>query len=130
MHTPQTQTLFKKMNARRRELGMSCAALAQRSGVSMPTVVRILSGNRAQARFENVLAIAEALGMTMRIEATTNVEELREAQAEEKAAQLIALVQGTSGLEGQGLDADTLAQMKRRTVHELLAGSKRTLWGD
>lgn len=96
----------------------------------MPTVVRILSGNQVQARFENVLAIAEALGMTLRIEATTSVEDLREAQAEAKAAQLIALVQGTSGLEGQGLDVVTLEQMKRRTVHELLAGSKRTLWSD
>jgi transcriptional regulator with XRE-family HTH domain len=121
---------FKILDARRRRIGMSYAALAKKSGVSMTTVVRILSGKHPAASFENVLAIAEALGMETRFLEGAPAGEFCEHRALEKAEQLIRMLQGTSGLEGQALDADTLGQMKRQTVCELLAGSKRRLWSD
>jgi transcriptional regulator with XRE-family HTH domain len=109
---------------------MTYAALAKRSGVSMPTVVRILSGGNEHASFGNVAAIAEALGMTIDIVAKERSQTFLEKQAEEKARRIVAMVQGTSGLEAQAVDANTLDEMTRRTVHELMAGSPRRLWGD
>ena len=123
-------TLLRTLDARRRELGMSHAVLAQRSAVSLPTVQRILSGNHTTASFANVVAIADALGMCLKFGATVEPEKLRRVQARQKAKRLVRMVQGTSGLEGQAVDADTIRRLEERTVHELLAGSNRRLWGD
>ncbi len=56
--------------------------------------------------------------------------DLKREQAERKARKLVSLVQGTSGLEGQAVDGQTLESMVERTTHELLAGSNRRLWSD
>jgi transcriptional regulator with XRE-family HTH domain len=107
---------------------MTHAQLARKSGVSKPTVVRILSGGHAAAALSNVMAIAQALGMSLDLTPRVPAEDLLREQAERKAATLVGMVQGTSGLEGQGVDRETLERMKRQTVHELLAGSRRRLW--
>ncbi len=56
--------LSDRLNQRRQELGLIVETLAKRSGVSRPTVQRILSGSNPTASFANVLAIAEALGLS------------------------------------------------------------------
>ena len=121
--------LTSALERRRRELGMSRAVVARRSGLSLPTVQRILSGGGETAAFVNVLAIANALGIRLEVRAE-DADEILERQAREKARHLVALVQGSAGLEGQAVDERSLKQMERRTVHELRAGSKRRLWGD
>ncbi len=113
---------------RRRQLGMSCAVLAKRAGVSLATVQRMLGGNLDSATMANVRAVAAALGLDLEMHASTSAQEFCERQAEAKAKQLVDLVQGSSGLEGQGVDAETLSQMVQQTIHELMAGSKRKLW--
>lgn len=125
---PALASMFQTLERRRHDLQMSFATLATRSGVSMPTVVRILSGRHAAPALDNVAAIAAALGLTIEFAATESAERMRMRQAKDKAAALVGMVQGTSGLEGQGLDAPTLRQLRRRTERELLAGSKRNLW--
>lgn len=122
-------TFYHTLDARRKKLGMSCAVLARISGVSLPTVVRILSGKSPTAAFANVLAIIKALGMHLTLEESDSTN-LLEAQARKKAATLIGLVQGTSGLEGQAVDKKSLERMRRQTALELLAGSKRILWSE
>lgn len=122
--------LIRQLETRRRLLRLSYAALARRSGVSMPTIVRVLSGTHLQASFANVVAIAEALGMTVDVRSHIPVGEFLERQANEKAKRLVQMVQGTSGLEAQAVDDDALRQMTRQTVHELLAGSRRRLWSE
>lgn len=121
---------FRLLDNRRRELGMSYAALAKRSGVSMATVVRILSGNHLEASFRNVAGIADALGVRINFAGTVAVRKLRHKRAQEKARKLVGLVQGTSGLEGQAVGNGVLAEMTRDATVELLAGSKRNLWSD
>jgi hypothetical protein len=96
----------------------------------MPTVFRILSGSQPAASFAAVVAVANALGMTVEISQIGGTGRLREQQATKKAARLIETLQGTSSLEEQGLDGATIEEMKHRTVHELLAGSSRRLWGE
>lgn len=119
---------LKQLDARRRALGMSHTVLAERSGVSQPTVQRILAAQHATPTFANVLAIANALGMRPRFGSELSVEEMREAQAKKKAERIVSMVQATSGLEGQGLGEETVTQMIVRTIHELMAGSSRNLW--
>jgi transcriptional regulator with XRE-family HTH domain len=126
----QVKTLFDKLDQRRRMLGMTYSALSKRSGVSVPTLVRILSGSQSAASFAAVVAVANALGMDVEISQIARAERFREQQAKTKASRLIETLQGTSSLEEQGLDGDTIEDMKRRTVHELLAGSSRRLWGE
>lgn len=41
-----------------------------------------------------------------------------------KARQIMAMLQGTMGLEGQGLDRKILRDMKKRTISDLLAMSR------
>ena len=95
----------------------------------MPTVFRILSGQHKQASFDNIRMIAETLGMDIQARPTLPAHELLQKTAEEKARQLVGLVQGTSALESQAVGDEAVNEMTRRTVHELLAGSPRKLWG-
>ena len=48
---------------------------------------------------------------------------------QKKARQLIGLVQGTSALEAQAVDAQELEDLTEQTTNVLLAGSPRRLWG-
>ncbi len=40
------------------------------------------------------------------------------------------MVQGTSALESQAVDAATYQRLIEKSVHELLAGSPRRLWSN
>jgi len=124
------QAMLQTLDCRRRELRMSVTAIAKRSAVSLPTVARILSGRFPYASFANVAAIADALGMVLKLESVMDADDFREDQAQRKARQLVAMVQGTSALEAQAVDDRTLDAMTRQTVHELLTGSPRALWSE
>jgi transcriptional regulator with XRE-family HTH domain len=127
---PEVAPLFLALDQRRRDLGLSYDLLAKRCGVSRPTVQRILSGRQVAASFSNILAIAGSLGLALRFDSEVAPPELKREQAERKAKKLVALVQGTSGLEGQAVDRETIELMVERTTHELLAGSTRRLWSE
>jgi transcriptional regulator with XRE-family HTH domain len=120
--------LLNRLDDRRQALGLSVHDLATRSGLSMMTVNRILSGNHPNASWANVLAIARALGLDVEFNPSADVEELREQQAARKADELTRMIQGTSALEAQALDPTQLDQMRRRIARELLTGSNRMLW--
>jgi transcriptional regulator with XRE-family HTH domain len=107
---------------------MSQNALAVRSGVSLPTVQRILAGDHCSPRLSSVMALANALAMRLELEPQSDVDEVLEREARRKAERLVGMVQGSAALEGQGLDAATRERMIQRTVHELRAGSRRKIW--
>jgi transcriptional regulator with XRE-family HTH domain len=117
----------RELTRRREALGMTHGALAARSGVSEPTVKRILGGHLAEASFANVAAIANALGVPL---GATEIDpdELCRQQARKKAEQVARLVQGTSALESQAVDEHAYRRLVERSYHELLAGSRRRLW--
>jgi transcriptional regulator with XRE-family HTH domain len=121
---------YDRLNQRRQELGLSVETLAKRSGISCATVQRVLSVSNPTASFANVLAIAEALGLSLRLDARIDVGTMKRDQAVGKARRLVPLVQGTSGLAGQAVDKKTLEAMVEQTTHELLSGSKRRLWSE
>lgn len=74
--------MLKNLDDRRRELGLSYELLSKRSGVSRPTVQRILSGHHAAASFANIVAIARSLGLGIRFDSTVNAHDLEREQAE------------------------------------------------
>lgn len=125
--TPKPSNTTSRLSARRHELGMSYPALAERSGVSEPTVKRILSGQ--DASFANVTAVAAAMGLKLGFE-ETDAQDLRRAQAEKKARHIARMVQGTSALESQAVDDATYQRLVEKSLHELLAGSSRRLWAN
>lgn len=118
-----------QLRSRREALGMSFSVVARRSGVSEPTVKRILGGHLGEASFANVVAIAQALGMSFGIE-QIDPDELCRRQARRKAERAARLVQGTSALESQAVDAQTYNRLVEKSYHELLAGSRRKLWSE
>jgi len=117
------------LDRRRRELGLTFAALSSRSGVSEPTVKRILGGRLGEASFTHVVAIARALGSPISAD-LQDVDEMVREQARRKAEGIARLVQGTSALEAQAVDDAEYCRLVDRSYHELLAGSRRRLWAD
>lgn len=121
---------IERLITRRKDLGMTYAVLATRSGISEPTVKRILGGHHAQASLANVIAVAQALGMTLDFQTQTQVDDLCRQQAQQQAQHIATLVQGTSALESQAVDPQTYNRIVEKSYHELMAGSKRKLWGN
>ncbi len=122
--------LFEKLESRRRELGLSQSALAERCGVSLPTIQRILTGHSPAASFETTVVIAQTMGMQFDVVPIFPAQEILEQQARKKAERLVGMVQGTSALEAQAVSSRHLGQMIKKTIHELLAGSRRRLWAE
>jgi transcriptional regulator with XRE-family HTH domain len=124
---------WENLESRRRSLGVSFAALSERTGISTPTLKRIFSGKVSPA-IDKIQSIAGVLGVEVRVNdkieivATSSVEEVRKQVAREKAKWLVGIVQGTSALEAQAVGPDTIREMVERTTHELLAGPNRKLW--
>jgi transcriptional regulator with XRE-family HTH domain len=124
------QITAQQFDRRRLELGFSCAALATRTGLSLRTVQRVLGGEESDPAFSTVVALGNALGIAVRFDDKADVRKLRRRQAERKASHVLALVQGTSALEAQGLSPKAMRDVHERTVNELLAGSNKRLWAD
>jgi transcriptional regulator with XRE-family HTH domain len=127
------------LESRRRQLGMGLETLARLSGVSMPTVHRILSGGIANAQVKNVAAIARALRMELvfdpqrdsgspQFRPVRHANDILREAARAKAERLVAMVQATSGLESQAVDSATKDRMIEQTEWKLLAGSRRRVW--
>jgi len=130
MFSNDIRSIFQTLNRRRQDLRMSYAIVARRSGVSLPTVVRILTGHSPHASMENVWSIAASLGMDLCLAPQAEPGAILETQATRKAQQLVGRVQGTSALECQAVDQQTIEALTRQTVHELLAGSAIRLWSE
>lgn len=127
--TITTSISAERLRQRRESLGMSYSVVAAMSGVSEPTVKRILGGHVAEASFASVVAIAEALGASLGVE-EIGADELCRRQARRKAERIARLVQGTSALESQAVDPAAYDRLVERSFHQLMAGSRRRLWSE
>jgi len=123
-------SISRRLNERREKLGISCAVLARRVGVSLRTVQRILSGEENNPGLATVTTLARELGVGIRLDEEVDARTIRRRQAERKAERILAIVQGTSALEAQGMDKETRLDLREQTINELLAGSDRKLWAD
>jgi len=75
------ETIVAHLNRQRRALGMGIDVVARRSGVSKPTVQRILAGNQPHASFDHVCAIARALGAVIGVARMNDARDMRREQA-------------------------------------------------
>lgn len=121
--------IINQLKLQKKYLGVGCAVIAQKSGVSEPTINRILSGKHPSAHFSHVLAIAEVLGVDLGARAK-DPELMKREQATKKAKQIMRLVRGNSALEGTATSNDAYKRMINKTVSELMAGSTRALWAE
>jgi len=125
---------WESLSRRRRDLRMGFSALSERSGVSVPTLKRIINGQSENPTLHSIQSIAAALGVEIRIHRRIEVVEqsgayeFREKAAKEKAEKIVRLVQGTSALEAQAVGATDLRTMVKQTVHDLMSGPARRLW--
>ncbi|MGG3641479.1 helix-turn-helix transcriptional regulator [Bacillus gobiensis] len=55
--------MIKKVREKRLEKGWTQFELGERSGVSQPTISQIENGNRKHSTHQNIMKIAEALGI-------------------------------------------------------------------
>jgi len=122
--------MSRRLNERREKLGIGCPVLARRTGISLRTVQRILSGEEKNPGLSTVSALARELGVGIRFDDELDVRAIRRRQAERKAERILAIVQGSSALEAQGLSRQTMRDLREKTINELLAGSPRRLWAD
>lgn len=123
-----------QLDARRRELGMSVGALAERSGVSRATIERILAGRHSGARVEHLRAIASALGTQvvlgedLTLHPIKSVLAMRQEAARAKAHYLAAYLQGTSALEAQAVSEKVVSDVEENLYCKLMAGPASKLW--
>ena len=123
----QPRNIIETLRDRRTRLAMPQEELSRRSGVSLSTVKRVLSGE-TRAGFASVVAIAHALGVDLSPKEVVPADRMRRRQARAKAERLVGMVQATSGLESQGVDTEDIRLMIDRTVLDLLRGPRSALW--
>jgi len=121
-------SVVQKLNLRREHLGISQSNLAEMTGVSLPTIQRFFSEDGGTVSFETACKIAEVLGCSLDANEVVNERSLLERQARIKARWLASIVQGTSSLEAQGLNKQSLTHVEEKFYHKLLGGSRRKLW--
>jgi predicted DNA-binding mobile mystery protein A len=119
------------IRAMREALGMTAEQLAARLDVTQP---RIFALEKAEARGAASVAslerAAEAMGCTLVYALVPNepLEEMIRERARRVADDRLARVNQTMRLEGQGLEAEDLAEERERLIEELLNGSPKRLW--
>jgi len=119
--------LINKIEIRKKELGISIENLAILSHSGVRTVNRLFAGE--DVKLSTVEKITNILGLDFAGNETVALRELEKKRANQKALFMASLVQGTSALEMQGLEKNTLDKMIRRFEKEFLTGSYRDrLW--
>jgi len=109
---------------------MSLQTVAERSGLGVRTVQRVLSLREPKANLDTVLQIADALNVELRPKEAGTAHLVRKREAAKKAARLAAMVQGTSALESQAIPKKDLRDIEDEIADRLLSGSARQLWAD
>ena|SRR5579871_371206 len=122
--------LLDNLAGRRKALRMSLRAVAERSGLGLRTVQRVLSLRDPSAKLTTVIQIAEALKVELWPKEAGSARVVRKKAAAAKAARLASMVQGTSALEAQPIPKNELREIEAEIAGRLLSGSPRQLWAD
>lgn len=122
--------MIRALALKRHQLGMTDTYVACHSGVSQPTVNRILSGRHRTARLDQVLAIARVLGVELDLRDVADAGEMRRQKVESRVSKIAGRVAGTMALEGQGLSDREQQTLIDREILKFLAGPDRKIWSD
>ena len=119
--------LIDKIENRKKELGISIENLAILSHSGVRTINRLFAGE--DVKLSTVEKITNLLGLDFAGNETVALKDLEKERAKQKAIFMASLVQGTSALEMQGLEKNTLDKMIHRFEKEFLSGAYRDrLW--
>ena len=121
---------FTSVEERRARLRMTKQVLAKRAGLSYSKLKRVYARPES-LRLDELQALGRAVGLNFELvsEETFSEHELRKKEANDKARFIVELTQGTSQLEGQGLDPDVIEELTEVNMHTLMAGPPSRLWG-
>lgn len=119
--------LIEQIIARKEHLNITIENLAKLSGVGIRTINRLLKNE--DVKLSTVEAVTNVLGLDFAGNEQISLKELQKQRAKQKALYLASIVQGTSALEMQGLDTDSINKIVAMYENEFLYGNyKNTLW--
>ena len=119
--------LINQIIARKEQLNITVDNLARLSGVGVRTINRLLKNE--DVKLSTVEHVTNFLGLDFAGNEQVSLCTLKKHRAHEKALFLASIVQGTSALEMQGLENDSLNKIIASYEKEFLSGSYQdTLW--
>ena len=119
--------LIQQIIARKEQLNITVENLAKLSGVGVRTINRLLKNE--DVKLSTVEHVTNFLGLDFAGNEEITLSTLKKNRAHEKAIYLASIVQGTSALEMQGLENDSLKSIIASYEKEFLSGSYQdTLW--
>lgn len=112
---------------RKEQLGITVENLAKLSGVGVRTINRLLKNE--DVKLSTIEQVTNFLGLDFSGNEQVPLSVLKKQRAHEKALFLASIVQGTSALEMQGLEDESLNAIIASFEQEFLNGSyQNTLW--
>ena len=121
------QDILGFLGRRRRELRMPISALSERANTSVSTVKRVLAGDTSVG-YGTLCRIAEAMGVSFEANARSPRSVIQK-EAKRKAKLVARMVQGTSAMEAQAVDTETLNRIAQATEAKLITRLGGMLWG-
>lgn len=119
--------LINQIINRKEQLGITVENLAKLSGVGVRTINRLLKNE--DVKLSTIEQVTNFLGLDFAGNEQVPLTVLKKQRAHEKALFLASTVQGTSALEMQGLEDDSLNAIITSYEREFLSGSyQNTLW--
>lgn len=120
------QDILGFLGQRRRELRMPISALSERANTSVSTIKRVLAGDTSVS-YSTLCRIAQAMGASFEVNARSPRSVIRE-EAKRKARLVAKMVQGTSAMEAQAVDKETLDRIAQTAEAELVTRLGGMLW--
>ncbi|HIC12810.1 MAG TPA: helix-turn-helix domain-containing protein [Sulfurimonas sp.] len=119
--------LIKQIIARKEQLHITVDNLAKLSGVGVRTINRLLKNE--DVKLSTIESVTNFLGLDFAGNEQVSLRELAKNRAHEKAIFLASIVQGTSALEMQGLEDDSLNKIIASYEKKFLSANYQdTLW--
>ena len=119
--------LINQIIARKEQLSITVENLAKLSGVGVRTINRLLKNE--DVKLSTVEHVTNFLGLDFAGNEQVSLGALKKHRAHEKALFLASIVQGTSALEMQGLENDSINKIIASYEKEFLSGNYQdTLW--
>lgn len=119
--------LIHQIIVRKDALGITVENLAKLSGVGVRTINRLLKNE--DVKLSTIEHVTNFLGLDFAGNEQVPLNVLKRQRAHEKALFLASIVQGTSALEMQGLEDESLKTIITMYEKEFLSGNyQETLW--
>ncbi len=118
--------LLKRVQKRKRQIGLTIDNIAKLSNLGNRTITRFLAGE--DVKISTVESITHLLGLDFAGNETLSINELEQNRAKEKALYIVSLVQDTSSLEEQGLDNEQLNLLIEQAKDSFLHQHQKSLW--